>query len=81
LRVRTRPAAVAVGKKGAATVTPAELRRKNPAACLARGGGKKSLSPAATSTLILADWRRQGLRVGSTMAVLTFCTTLAMSRC
>ena len=58
-------AAVAVGKKGTASVTPAELRRKIlPHASLA--AEEKIVPRAATSTSHLAEWRKQGLRVGFT---------------
>ena len=59
-------AAVAVGKKGTATVTPPELRRQDPAACIPCGGGKDRRATGAGLDAHLAEWRRQGLRVGFT---------------
>ena len=65
LRMANAAAAVAVGKKGAATVTPAELRRKIlPHASLA--AEEKIVAAGGDLDVHLADWRRQGLRVGFT---------------
>src|SRR6478672_6698409 len=65
LRIANAAAAVAVGKKGAATVTPAELRRKIlPHASLA--AEDKIVVAGGDLDIHLADWRRQGLRVGFT---------------
>jgi D-beta-D-heptose 7-phosphate kinase/D-beta-D-heptose 1-phosphate adenosyltransferase len=64
LRVANAAAAVAVSKKGTATVTPAELRRKIlPHASLA---AEEKIAPADALEAHLAEWRRQGLRVGFT---------------
>ena len=65
LRMANAAAAVAVGKKGTATVTPAELRRKIlPHASLA---AEEKIVPAGGDLdAHLADWRRQGLRIGFT---------------
>jgi D-beta-D-heptose 7-phosphate kinase/D-beta-D-heptose 1-phosphate adenosyltransferase len=64
LRVANAAAAVAVGKKGTATVTQAELRRKIlPHASLAV---EEKVAPWDVLDAHLADWRRQGLRVGFT---------------
>jgi D-beta-D-heptose 7-phosphate kinase/D-beta-D-heptose 1-phosphate adenosyltransferase len=64
LRVANAAAAVAVGKKGTATVTQAELRRKIlPHASLA---AEEKIAPADVLDAHLADWRKQGLRVGFT---------------
>ena len=64
LRVANAAAAVAVGKKGTATVTPAELRRKIlPHASLA---AEEKIAPADVLDAHLAEWRREGLRVGFT---------------
>jgi len=64
LRVANAAAAVAVGKKGTATVTQAELRRKIlPHASLA---AEEKIAAADVLDAQLAAWRRQGLRVGFT---------------
>jgi D-beta-D-heptose 7-phosphate kinase/D-beta-D-heptose 1-phosphate adenosyltransferase len=64
LRVANAAAAVAVGKKGTATVTQAELRRKIlPHASLAV---EEKVAPWDVLDAHLADWRRQGLRIGFT---------------
>lgn len=65
LRCATAAAAVAVSKPGTATVSLAELRRKIlPHASLA--AEEKIASHAADLDAHLAEWRRQGLRVGFT---------------
>ena len=65
LRMANAAAAVAVGKKGTATVTPAELRRKIlPHASLA--AEEKIVAAGGDLDVHLADWRRQGLRIGFT---------------
>ncbi|MBR1229232.1 MULTISPECIES: D-glycero-beta-D-manno-heptose-7-phosphate kinase [unclassified Bradyrhizobium] len=65
LRVANAAAAVAVGKKGAAVVTPAELRRKIlPHASLA--AEEKIVAAGGDLDVHLAEWRKQGLRVGFT---------------
>ncbi|MGE6062563.1 bifunctional heptose 7-phosphate kinase/heptose 1-phosphate adenyltransferase, partial [Klebsiella pneumoniae] len=65
LRVATAAAAVAVGKQGTASVSAAELRRKIlPHASLV-AEEKIVLDPAALAAEV-AEWRRQGLRVGFT---------------
>ncbi|MGH6682273.1 MAG: D-glycero-beta-D-manno-heptose 1-phosphate adenylyltransferase, partial [Bradyrhizobium sp.] len=65
LRMANAGAAAAVGKKGTATITSAELRRKIlPHAFLA--AEEKIVVPGADLGAQLADWRRQGLRVGFT---------------
>jgi D-beta-D-heptose 7-phosphate kinase/D-beta-D-heptose 1-phosphate adenosyltransferase len=65
LRVANAAAAVAVGKKGTAVVTSAELRRKIlPHAFLA--AEEKIVAVAGDLDTHLADWRKQGLRVGFT---------------
>ncbi|HXH46841.1 MAG TPA: D-glycero-beta-D-manno-heptose-7-phosphate kinase [Bradyrhizobium sp.] len=65
LRVANAAAAVAVGKQGTASVSAAELRRKIlPHATLA-AEEKIVLDPAALDAQ-LAEWNRQGLRVGFT---------------
>ncbi len=65
LRCATAAAAVAVSKPGTATVSLAELRRKIlPHASLA--AEEKIASSAADLDAHLAEWRRQGLRVGFT---------------
>src|SRR5262249_5447296 len=64
LRVANAAAAVAVGKKGTATVTAAELRRKIlPHASLA---AEEKIAPADALDAHLAEWRKQGLHVGFT---------------
>ena len=64
LRVANAAAAVAVGKKGTATVTQAELRRKilQHASLTA----EEKIAPADALDAHLAEWRKQGLRVGFT---------------
>jgi D-beta-D-heptose 7-phosphate kinase/D-beta-D-heptose 1-phosphate adenosyltransferase len=65
LRMANAAAAVAVGKKGTATVTPAELRRRIlPLAYLA--AEEKIIAAGADLDAHLQEWRRQGLRVGFT---------------
>jgi D-beta-D-heptose 7-phosphate kinase/D-beta-D-heptose 1-phosphate adenosyltransferase len=65
LRMANAAAAVAVGKKGTATVTPAELRRKIlPHASLA--AEEKIVAAGGDLATHLSDWRRQGLRIGFT---------------
>lgn len=65
LRCATAAAAVAVSKPGTATVSLAELRRKIlPHASLA--AEEKIASSAVDLEAHLAEWRRQGLRVGFT---------------
>ena len=65
LRMANAAAAVAVGKKGTATVTPAELRRKIlPHASLA--AEEKIVAAGGDLDMHLAEWRKQGLRVGFT---------------
>src|SRR6186713_1636833 len=65
LRVANAAAAVAVGKKGTATVTPAELRRKIlPHASLA--AEEKIVPVGGDLDAHLSDWRQQGLRIGFT---------------
>src|SRR5436190_3754197 len=71
LRMANAAAAVAVGKKGTATVTPAELRRKIlPHASLV---AEEKIVPAGGDLDIhLAEWRREGLRVGFTNGCFDF---------
>ena len=58
-------AAVAVGKKGTATVTPDELRRKIlPHASLA--AEDKIVAAGGDLDTHLSEWRQQGLRIGFT---------------
>jgi D-beta-D-heptose 7-phosphate kinase / D-beta-D-heptose 1-phosphate adenosyltransferase len=65
LRVASAAAAVAVGKKGTATVTRDELRRKIlPHAYLA--AEEKIVSSDADLSQQVEEWRKQGLRVGFT---------------
>jgi D-beta-D-heptose 7-phosphate kinase / D-beta-D-heptose 1-phosphate adenosyltransferase len=65
LRMANAAAAVAVGKKGTATVTAPELRRRIlPHAFLA--AEEKIVADRAGLDAHLADWRKQGLRVGFT---------------
>jgi len=65
LRIASAAAAVAVSKKGAAIVTAAELRRKIlPHAFLA--AEEKIVAAGDDLGRHLADWRRQGLRIGFT---------------
>src|SRR5215475_1499298 len=64
LRVANAAAAVAVGKKGTAAVTQAELRRKIlPHASLA---AEEKIVAADLLDAHLAEWRKQGLRIGFT---------------
>jgi D-beta-D-heptose 7-phosphate kinase/D-beta-D-heptose 1-phosphate adenosyltransferase len=65
LRIANAAAAVAVGKKGTAVVTSAELRRKIlPHAFLA--AEEKIVLARGDLDAHLLDWRKQGLRVGFT---------------
>src|SRR5580658_7925110 len=65
LRMATAAAAVAVSKKGTASVTAAEVRRKIlPHAFLA--AEEKIVATSDDLDARLADWRRGGLRVGFT---------------
>jgi D-beta-D-heptose 7-phosphate kinase/D-beta-D-heptose 1-phosphate adenosyltransferase len=65
LRMATAAAAVAVGKKGTAIVTPAELRRKIlPHAFLA--AEQKVVATDGELETQLSEWRKQGLRIGFT---------------
>jgi D-beta-D-heptose 7-phosphate kinase/D-beta-D-heptose 1-phosphate adenosyltransferase len=65
LRMATAAAAVAVGKKGTAIVTPAELRRKIlPHAFLA--AEQKIVATDGELETQLSEWRKQGLRIGFT---------------
>jgi D-beta-D-heptose 7-phosphate kinase / D-beta-D-heptose 1-phosphate adenosyltransferase len=65
LRMANAAAAVAVSKKGTASVTPAELRRRIlPHAFLA--AEEKIVPPGGDLDAQLLEWRRQGLRVGFT---------------
>jgi D-beta-D-heptose 7-phosphate kinase/D-beta-D-heptose 1-phosphate adenosyltransferase len=65
LRMANAAAAVAVGKKGTAIVTPAELRRKIlPHAFLA--AEEKIVEAGSELEEQLLDWRKHGLRVGFT---------------
>jgi len=65
MRVANAAAAVVVGKRGTATVTPAELRHRIlPAASLA--DEDKIVFDWSMLDERLADWRRHGLRVGFT---------------
>jgi D-beta-D-heptose 7-phosphate kinase/D-beta-D-heptose 1-phosphate adenosyltransferase len=65
LRMANAAAAVAVGKKGTAIVTVAELRRKIlPHASLA--AEEKIVAAGGDLDVHLGDWRKQGLRVGFT---------------
>ena len=65
LRLANAAAAVAVGKKGTAIVTPAELRRQIlPQASLA--AEQKIVGSGRELEERLADWRKQDLRVGFT---------------
>ncbi len=65
LRMANAAAAVAVGKKGTATVTPSELRRKIlPHASLA--AEEKIVAAGCDLATHLVEWRRQGLRIGFT---------------
>src|SRR4051795_6508337 len=65
LRTANAAAAVAVGKKGTATVAPAELRRKIlPHATLV--AEEKIVPVGGDLDAHLSDWRRQGLRIGFT---------------
>jgi D-beta-D-heptose 7-phosphate kinase/D-beta-D-heptose 1-phosphate adenosyltransferase len=65
LRVANAAAAVAVGKKGAATVTSSELRRRIlPHAFLA--AEEKIVAAGGDLDSPLLEWRKQGLRIGFT---------------
>src|SRR5581483_8482115 len=65
LRMASAAAAVAVGKKGTASVTREELRRKIlPHAYLA--AEEKIVASDAELAAKVADWRKQGLRIGFT---------------
>jgi D-beta-D-heptose 7-phosphate kinase / D-beta-D-heptose 1-phosphate adenosyltransferase len=65
LRIANASAAVAVGKKGTATVTPAELRRKIlPHAFLA--AEEKIVADDGELEARLQEWRKQDLRIGFT---------------
>ncbi|HZC97891.1 MAG TPA: D-glycero-beta-D-manno-heptose-7-phosphate kinase [Bradyrhizobium sp.] len=65
LRMANAAAAVAVGKKGTAIVAPAELRRKIlPHASLV--AEEQIVAARGDLDPHLADWRRQGLRLGFT---------------
>jgi D-beta-D-heptose 7-phosphate kinase / D-beta-D-heptose 1-phosphate adenosyltransferase len=65
LRMANAAAAVAVGKKGTATVSSAELRRKIlPHAFLA--AEEKIITRGAALDAHLLDWRRQGYKIGFT---------------
>ena len=65
LRMANAAAAVAVSKKGTATVTSAELRRKIlPHAFLA--AEEKIVAAAGELDAQLLEWRKQGLRIGFT---------------
>jgi D-beta-D-heptose 7-phosphate kinase/D-beta-D-heptose 1-phosphate adenosyltransferase len=65
LRMANAAAAVAVGKRGTATVTSAELRRKIlPHAYLA--AEEKIIVAGGDLDTHLQDWRKEGLRVGFT---------------
>ncbi len=65
LRMANAAAAVAVSKKGTASVTPRELRRKIlPHAFLA--AEEKIIAASGDLDAYLVDWRKQGLRVGFT---------------
>jgi D-beta-D-heptose 7-phosphate kinase/D-beta-D-heptose 1-phosphate adenosyltransferase len=65
LRMATAAAAVAVGKKGTAIVTSAELRRKIlPHAFLA--AEQKIVATDGELEAQLSEWRKQGLRIGFT---------------
>src|SRR5246500_3631693 len=65
VRIANAAAAVAVSKKGTAIVTAAELRRKIlPHAYLA--AEEKIVTAAGDLAAHLADWRKQGLRIGFT---------------
>jgi D-beta-D-heptose 7-phosphate kinase / D-beta-D-heptose 1-phosphate adenosyltransferase len=65
LRLANAAAAVAVGKKGTAIVTPAELRRQIlPHASLA--AEEKIVAPGRELEAQLSDWRKQDLRIGFT---------------
>jgi D-beta-D-heptose 7-phosphate kinase/D-beta-D-heptose 1-phosphate adenosyltransferase len=65
LRIANAAAAVAVSKKGTAIVTTSELRRKIlPHAYLA--AEEKIVTASGDLAAHLADWRKQGLRIGFT---------------
>src|ERR1700723_2887916 len=65
LRMATAGAAVAVSKKGTASVTAAELRRKILPHAFRAAEEKIVTAPGDLETQLL-EWRRQGLRVGFT---------------
>jgi D-beta-D-heptose 7-phosphate kinase/D-beta-D-heptose 1-phosphate adenosyltransferase len=65
LRVANAAAAVAVSKKGTAVVTLAELRRKILPHAFLAAEEKIVLTPGDLDAH-LADWRKQGLRIGFT---------------
>jgi D-beta-D-heptose 7-phosphate kinase / D-beta-D-heptose 1-phosphate adenosyltransferase len=65
LRMATAAAAVAVSKKGTASVTAAELRRKILPHAFRAAEEKIVAAPGDLETQLL-EWRRQGLRVGFT---------------
>jgi D-beta-D-heptose 7-phosphate kinase/D-beta-D-heptose 1-phosphate adenosyltransferase len=65
LRLANAAAAVAIGKKGTASVTPSELRRQIlPHAFLA--AEEKIVAQGSELVARLADWRKQDLRIGFT---------------
>ncbi|KRQ10273.1 D-glycero-beta-D-manno-heptose-7-phosphate kinase [Bradyrhizobium manausense] len=65
LRIASAAAAVAVGKQGTASVSAAELRRKIlPHATLA--AEEKVVSATGSLEAQLAEWKREGLRIGFT---------------
>jgi D-beta-D-heptose 7-phosphate kinase/D-beta-D-heptose 1-phosphate adenosyltransferase len=79
LRMANAAAAVAVGKKGTATVTPAELRRKIlPHASLA--AEEKIVTAGGDLDTHILDWRSRACASASPMAASTSCTP-ATSRC
>jgi D-beta-D-heptose 7-phosphate kinase / D-beta-D-heptose 1-phosphate adenosyltransferase len=65
LRMATAGAAVAVSKKGTASVTAAELRRKILPHAFRAAEEKIVTAPGDLETQLL-EWRRQGLRIGFT---------------
>src|SRR3984885_1524056 len=65
LRMATAAAAVAVSKKGTASVTAAEVRRKILPHAFLAAEEKIVTAPGDLETQLL-EWRRQGLRVGFT---------------
>src|SRR3954470_18720149 len=71
LRMANAAAAVAVGKKGTASVTASELRRRIlPHAFLA--AEEKIVAPGGDLDVCLQDWRKQGLRIGFTNGCFDF---------